>query len=61
MPSPLLSRAGELDLSSDEFEALLPQLSEGVAAALLAALIRYEDALADLATPHAVDAGGAQP
>jgi hypothetical protein len=45
----LAARAAELGLGFDEFESLEPRLTSGVAAAVLAALIRYEDALMELA------------
>ncbi len=50
----LASRAAELGLSADELEPWLAQLSDGVAAALLSALIRYEDALRELSADGAV-------
>lgn len=37
-----------------------PQLSDGVMAAVLATLIRYEDALADLASMSADSGSGAK-
>jgi hypothetical protein len=45
----LAGRAAELGLSPAELEALQPRLTDGVVAAVLAALIRHEDALAELA------------
>ena len=45
----LESRAAELGLTADEFRTLQPQLTDGVVAAILAALIRHEDALRELA------------
>jgi hypothetical protein len=50
----LASRAAELGLSADELEPWLAQLSDGVVAALLSALIRYEDALRELSADGAV-------
>jgi hypothetical protein len=59
-PAGLASRAGELGLSAAEFEELHAQLSGGVMAAVLAALIRFEDALADLASMSADNGLGAK-
>lgn len=60
-PVELRSRASELGLTPDEWRSLQPALSDGVAAAVLAALVRYEDALVELAaTPRAPADEGAR-
>jgi len=55
----LAARASELGVSSDEFVQWAPRLTAGVAASLLSALIRYEDALRELAAHEQRDADGA--
>jgi len=49
-PYGLAARASELGVSHDEFMQWEPRLTAGVAASLLSALIRYEDALRELAS-----------
>jgi len=53
----LESRAGELGLSAEELSAVLPGLRDGVANVVLAALIRYDDALAELGGADRSDSG----
>jgi hypothetical protein len=48
-PSGLAARASELGLSHEEFLAWEPRLTPGVVAALLSSLVRYEDAVRELA------------
>lgn len=56
-PAAQVSRAGELGLEPDELRAAQAELSSGLVASLLGALIRYEDALAELAAAPASSDG----
>jgi hypothetical protein len=58
-PSGLAARASELGVSHDEYAQWEPRLTPGVVAALLAGLIRYEDALRELAVHDGRDTDGA--
>jgi hypothetical protein len=44
----LISIAGELGLTADEMRELQPELTPGVAEAVMGGLIRFEDALLEL-------------
>jgi hypothetical protein len=56
----LSSRAPELGLSADELQSLEPGLSAGLVLSLLATIVRYEDALVELAADK-LGMGGARP
>jgi len=56
-PSGLAARVSELGISREEFAAWEPRLSPGLVAALLSSLIRYEDALRELAAAEGSASG----